>query len=76
MQFCFLGHWYIYIYIYVYIYHFYSGNTKLDMPFWFKFDISIPMLARYNGLRRIDMDPVQFCNLRDISNYGKIFEFE
>ena len=62
--------------MYIYIHHFYSGNTKLDMPFWFKFDISIPMLARYNGRRRIDMDPVQFCNLRDISYYGKIFEFE
>ena len=34
------------------------------------------MLARYNSRRRIDMDPVQFFNLRDISYYGKIFEFE
>ena len=30
----------------VYVYDFYSGNAKLSMPFWFNFDISIPMLAR------------------------------
>ena len=53
------------------LYIFYSGNTKLYMPFGFNFDIRIPMLARYSGRRRIDMDPMQFCNVRDILNYGE-----
>ena len=34
----------------------------------------MPMLARYSDRRRIDMDPIQFCNLRDILCYGKFFK--
>ena len=60
----------------IYIYNFYRGNAKLDMPFWFYFDISIPMLARYSGRRRIDMDSIQFGNLRGILYYGKLFQFK
>ena len=50
----------------IYMYKFYRDNAKLDMPFWYYFDISIPMLARYSGRRRIDMDPIQFDNLRGV----------
>ena len=59
----------------IYIYNIYSGNAKLSMPFWFNLDISIPMLAWYSGRRQIDMDPMKFCNPKDILFYRKLFQF-
>ena len=29
------------------------GNAKLDIPFWYHFDIGIPMLARYTDVELI-----------------------
>ena len=54
----------------------YIGNGKLSMPFWYLLGASIPMLVRYSDRRRIDIDPVQFCDLGDILYNGALIEYE
>ena len=38
----------------------------LRLAWHYQFYINIPMLARYDGQRRIDIDPLQLCDLEGI----------
>ena len=45
--------------------YFYISKTEVNMPFWYNFDIAIPVLFRYSDRCPIDIDLVQFCYLGD-----------